>query len=80
MFDIIINFFKSPRWKAPILTFIEENCIIFDDEEENKFEFTTVHEEFRRLVEELLGSMMAELGLTDKQFVEACEKASENKD
>jgi len=66
MFDIIINFFKSPRWKAPILTFIEENCIIFDDEEENKFEFTTVHEEFRRLVEELLGSMMAELGLTDK--------------
>ena len=34
---------QSPRWKTPILSFIEEYCIVFDDEDENKFEYTTIH-------------------------------------
>jgi hypothetical protein len=34
---------QSPRWKMPILSFIEENCIIFDNEDENKLEYTTIH-------------------------------------
>jgi len=43
MFDIIINFLRSPMWKTPIMSFIEENCIIFDTEEENKLEYTDIH-------------------------------------
>ena len=33
---------------------------------------------FKKLVEELLGELMAELGVTQDQFMEACDKASEN--
>lgn len=43
MFDIIINFLRSPMWKTPIMSFIEENCIIFDTEDENKLEYTGIH-------------------------------------
>lgn len=42
-FDLILNFIKSPRWKTPVLSFIDEYCIIFDDEDENKFEYTDLH-------------------------------------
>lgn len=43
MYDSVIQFLLSPTWRIPILTFIDENCIIFDDEEENKFEYTDIH-------------------------------------
>jgi hypothetical protein len=29
-------------------------CIIFDDEEENKFEYTTIHKEFKELIEAMV--------------------------
>ena len=43
IFDCLITFLKSPRWKTPVVSFIEEHCLIFDDEEENKLEYTTIH-------------------------------------
>ena len=42
-FDMIINFLRSPRWKTPIMSFIDENCIVFDTEDENKLEYTIIH-------------------------------------
>lgn len=42
-FDMIIGFLRSPRWKTPIMSFIDEKCIGFDSEEENKLEFTIHH-------------------------------------
>ena len=42
-FDMIINFLRSPRWKTPVMTFLDDNCIIFDTEDENKLEYTEVH-------------------------------------
>ena len=77
-FDIIINFLRSPRWKTPIMSFLDHHCIIFDREEENKLEYTPVHNEFKLLVEELIGHLLAELGVTQEQFLEACDKASKN--
>lgn len=35
-------------------------------------------QDFKGIVEELLGELMAELGVTDTQFLEACEKAEAN--
>ena len=26
------------------MSFLDENCIIFDNDDENKFEYTTIHE------------------------------------
>jgi len=63
-FDMIINFLRSPRWKTPIMSFLDENCIVFDNEDENKLEYTNLHNSFKKIIEELLGELMAELGVT----------------
>jgi hypothetical protein len=65
-FDIIINFLRSPRWKTPVMSFLDEYCIVFDNEEENKLEYTKIHNDFKKLVEELIGCLLAELGVTQE--------------
>ena len=40
---MIIGFLRSPRWKVPVMTFLDEKCVSFDNEEENKLEFTGIH-------------------------------------
>lgn len=64
-FDMIIGFLRSPRWKTPVMSFLDEYCISFDSEEENKLEHTTVHNKFKSLVESLLQELMNDLGVTD---------------
>jgi hypothetical protein len=44
LFDYIVEFLKSPPWVVPLNKFIDENCITFDNEEENKFAYTECHE------------------------------------
>ena len=63
-FDMIINFLRSPRWKTPIMSFLDEHCIIFDTEDENKLEYTPIHSEFKQIVENLIDELIAELGVT----------------
>jgi hypothetical protein len=77
-FDIIINFLRSPRWKAPIMSFLDEHCIIFDNEDENKLEYTPIHSEFKKIVEDLIGELIAELGVTQEIFMQACSSAEGN--
>lgn len=43
MYESVLQYLTSPLWKVPIHTFIDANCIVFDDEEENKFSYTEVH-------------------------------------
>ena len=40
---MIIGFLRSPRWKVPVMSFLDEKCLGFDDEDENKLEFTGIH-------------------------------------
>lgn len=40
---MIIGFLRSPRWKVPVMSFLDEKCLSFDNEEENKLEFTPIH-------------------------------------
>ena len=75
---MIIGFLRSPRWKTPVMSFIDEYCMAFDEEDEHKLEFTKIHNDFRKIVEELLEELMTELGISDTQFLEACEKAEQN--
>ena len=49
--DIIAEYLQSPIWKTAIIDFIDENCIIFEDAEENRLEYTDVHLKFRKLIE-----------------------------
>ena len=54
------------------MSFIDEYCTAFDDEDEHKLEFTKIHNDFKKIVEDLLQELMTELGVSDVQFVEAC--------
>lgn len=76
LIDLILSFFHSPEWKAPVLSYIEEKWIVFDDEEENKLEYTVIHKEFKKLAEGLIEAMLWELGATPEMFGEAFEKAT----
>jgi hypothetical protein len=67
--------FKSPAWETPVMTFIDEHCMYFDDEDENKLEHTTTHDQFRDLVEQLLVQQLAEIGITGEDFAATCEIA-----
>ncbi len=85
--DSITEFLKSPVWKNPILEFIDEHCIVFDEEDENKLEYTAIHnvfitlylnyiQKFKLVVDKKLEKFVAELGIGFDVFVTACEVAS----
>lgn len=44
LFDFVMAIFRSPSWEVPIMTFIDENCVVFDNEEESKVSHSEVHE------------------------------------
>ena len=60
--------------------FIDAKCLVFDDDEENKLEFTVLHNEFKDLVEGLLSDFLAELGVTPERFADVVERASAEKE
>ena len=50
----IVGFLKSPEWSVPVMEYIDKNCVVFDTEDENKFEYTTIHAAFCEMVNSLL--------------------------
>ena len=74
--DSITEYLKSPLWKNPILSFIDEHCIFFDEEEENKLEYTDYYNKFKVLVEGKLETFLSELNIGADVFVLACQQAS----
>uniref|UniRef100_A0A4W3H732 Cilia- and flagella-associated protein 36 n=1 Tax=Callorhinchus milii TaxID=7868 RepID=A0A4W3H732_CALMI len=68
----IAGYLSSPCWTIPTTDFVEQNCIVFDDEEENKLSYTEIHREYKELVEQLLEGYVQEVGIQDDQFLEAC--------
>jgi len=75
--DSITEFLKSPVWKNPIVQFIDENCASFDCEEENKLEYTEIHNKFKTLVDTKLNGFMTDFGIPADSFLMACELASQ---
>jgi hypothetical protein len=66
----------SPVWKNPIIEFIDENCIIFEDSEENRLEYTDIHMKFKKLVETQLEAYIQDLGISQQDFLATCGKAA----
>ncbi len=48
VFDSILEFLGGPYWLFHVGNFIDDNCAVFDTEEENKLNHTTVHEVIHR--------------------------------
>ncbi|GAB0092490.1 Cilia- and flagella-associated protein 36 [Sergentomyia squamirostris] len=75
VFDSLVCFLHGPIWNAPLQTFIEEKSLIFDPNEkqdESNPEYITIHNEYKNLVDFMLGSFMDEMQITPEKFEEAC--------
>ena len=48
------------------MSFLDEHCIIFENEDENKLEYTPIHSNFKKLVEDLICNLLAELGVSEE--------------
>ena len=66
MYDYMRQHLTSPIWRNPIMDFIEEHCSVFEDSEENKFQYTKIYQEFVGLATLLVESMIEETGITQK--------------
>ncbi|XP_076042512.1 cilia- and flagella-associated protein 36 [Oratosquilla oratoria] len=76
VFDSLVGFLRGPVWNVPILTFIEHKSLIFEASCEDESEYGKIHEEYKNLVDFMLGSYMEDIGITPEQFEAACGKAS----
>jgi hypothetical protein len=76
LYEAVIRYLQGPMYTTPLMGFIDAKCLVFDDEEENKLEFTVVHNEFKDLVEGLLSDFLNELGVTPERFVDVVERAN----
>jgi hypothetical protein len=57
-------------YSTPLMGFIDDACLIFDTEEENKLEYTQIHDQFKQLVDTLISDYLLELGVPPEQFAE----------
>ena len=80
LFDYMMETFRSPTWEVPVMTFIDENCVIFDNDEENKLVYTEKHREFCQLIDNLLSSHLSEIGVSEVQFAKAVEAGYQRRD
>mmetsp|Transcript_1667 Transcript_1667/g.3732 ORF Transcript_1667/g.3732 Transcript_1667/m.3732 type:complete len:539 (-) Transcript_1667:759-2375(-) len=66
--EAVVDFLRGPLYINPLMAFIDEKCLIFTPEDENKLEYTVVHDQFKKLVDELLTDFLAELGVSPETF------------
>jgi len=79
--DYATQFMKSPSWSGPIRQFIDDHSGIFDtsNPEENKLEYTQVHDCFKELVDSLLAAHLLEVDISPEDFA-ACYDANAKAD
>jgi hypothetical protein len=80
IFDFVLQFLESDKFDAAVMDFVDEKCFVFENEDENKFEYTDIHKEFRDHIEALISSNLGELGITSDMFFDSCEKGRNNRD
>lgn len=79
MLESIAGYLSSPEWIIPLTDFMEKNCSVFDDEDENKLTYTEIHQQYKHLVERLLENYMQEVGIHEEQFLEASSALTRSK-
>ncbi|XP_058805705.1 cilia- and flagella-associated protein 36 isoform X2 [Phymastichus coffea] len=72
VFDSLVGFLQGPIWSAPLLTFIEEKSLIFEPETYDSKEYREVYQEYKNLVDLLLGCYMEDMAISPEQFERAC--------
>jgi len=74
--DSIVQFMQCPEWIVPVHQYIDTQCIQFDTEEESRLEFTEIHNNFRKLCEDLLEGFLKEIGIPLDVFLSICAAAA----
>ncbi|XP_023016503.1 cilia- and flagella-associated protein 36 [Leptinotarsa decemlineata] len=72
VFDSLVCFLNGPIWNAPLQTFIEEKSLIFEPNVEDNEEYKHIFDEYKNLVDFMLGNFMEDIGITPEQFENAC--------
>ncbi|XP_034834252.1 cilia- and flagella-associated protein 36 isoform X1 [Maniola hyperantus] len=76
VFDSLVGFLHGPVWNIPLQTFIEEKSLPFEPTEDGEVldrpEYKKIHNEYRNLVDVMLGSFMDDIGISADQFEAAC--------
>lgn len=75
VFESLVGYLKGPAWNIPILTFIEQKSVVFEPDGDNE-EYKKIHNEYKNLVDFMLGSHMEDMGITPEQFEKVCGKAN----
>ncbi|XP_043235434.1 cilia- and flagella-associated protein 36-like [Amphibalanus amphitrite] len=76
VFDSLVDFLRGPIWNIPMINFIEQKSMIFEPGGENQREYRRIHDEYKNLVDFMLGTYMEDIGITPAQFESACCKSS----
>lgn len=71
--EYVVRIFDQPTWTAPITKFWDDHCGIFEDVEENKLEYTAIHNRFKNLVDGLLSAHLAECNISEEDFAQFCQ-------
>lgn len=72
VFDSLIGFLQGPIWSSPLLTFIEEKSLVFEANTEDCEEYRKIYQEYKNLVDLLLGCFMEDMSISPEQFEHAC--------
>jgi len=56
------------------MTFIEQHCYMFIDDEENRLEYTLIHDKFMTMVDSIFESLVTELDVPLELFAKACDQ------
>mmetsp|Transcript_15701 Transcript_15701/g.36835 ORF Transcript_15701/g.36835 Transcript_15701/m.36835 type:complete len:385 (-) Transcript_15701:38-1192(-) len=78
--NAIMSIFQSPTWIVPTSQFVDENCGNFEDIEENKLEYTDVHNAFKQLIDHLLAVHLTELQIPTERFLLFCQQGLDSND
>ncbi|XP_050296709.1 cilia- and flagella-associated protein 36 [Anthonomus grandis grandis] len=72
VFDSLVAFLNGPIWNAPLQSFIEEKSLIFEPNDTQHEGYKAIFDEFKNLVDFMLGNFMEDIGISSEQFQEAC--------
>ncbi|XP_046564390.1 cilia- and flagella-associated protein 36-like isoform X1 [Haliotis rubra] len=78
--DELLCFLSNPIFQVPVLTFMEDRCMIFDPEIEDSSEYRKTHEDYKRLVDRMLLSFEQDTGLDYKAIMGAVQEMNDKED
>ena len=78
IYEYVVKKVSSPEFRNPIKNFIDENCGIFLDVDENTFEQGGLFNEFTMLVDNLLDKLCKDSKISEEMFLLSAKKGLED--